>query len=279
MCLAIDALAAWLASNRLLLDASKNQFIWLGGDRHLVGPLSPLLFEKFQDSVRDLGVILDRDVSFSLHINQLTRSCYYQLLQLRGVSRSLSCSAAVALVHSFVTSRLDHCSSILVGLPLALTARLDRVLRCAARLIGCIPKYAFVSIYMRDTLHWLPVAQRISYGVAVLVWRFLLSSASAYLCELCAHRYLVYLDGEPFVLLLLASYWCLVLKLQLGSVAHSPLLVPPPGMDSPWKSVSCLKIMKVRFAGCLRLICIAMVGLEAPPSRFIKGAPYKFLNE
>src|SRR6218665_404061 len=46
MCLAIDALAAWLASNRLLLDASKNQFIWLGGDRSLVGPLSPLLFEK-----------------------------------------------------------------------------------------------------------------------------------------------------------------------------------------------------------------------------------------
>ena len=27
-------------------------------------------------------------------------------------------------------------------------------------------------------------------------------------------------------------YWCLVLKLQLGSVSHSPLLVPPPGMDS-----------------------------------------------
>src|SRR6218665_3798661 len=34
------------------------------------------------------------------------------------------------------------------------------------------------------------------------------------------------LDGESIVPLLLASYWCLVLKLQLGSVAHSPLLVP-----------------------------------------------------
>src|SRR6218665_2494231 len=92
-------------------------------------------------------------------------------------------------------------------------------------------------------------------------------------------RYLVYLDAEPFVPLLLASYWCLVLKLQLGSVAHSPLLVPPPGMDSPWKSVSCLKIMKVCFAGCLRLICIAMVGLGAPLSRFLEGAPYKFFNK
>src|SRR6218665_2734301 len=89
----------------------------------------------------------------------------------------------------------------------------------------------------------------------------LLTSASS------VERYLVYLDGEPFVPPLLASYWCLVLKLQLGSVAHSPLLVPPPGMDSPWKSAFCLKVMKVRYAGCLRLICFAVVGLEAPLSR------------
>ena len=83
------------------------------------------------------------------------RSCYYQLRQLRVMSRSLSCSAAAALVHAFVTSRLDHCFSILANLPLAQTARLDRVLRCAARLIGRIPKYGSVSAYMRDTLHWL----------------------------------------------------------------------------------------------------------------------------
>ena len=110
------------------------------------------------------------------------------------------------------------------------------------------------------------------YGGAFLVVPLVTSASSV-------DRYLVYLDGEQFVLLLLASYWCLVLKRQLGNVALSPLLVPPPGMDSSWKSVSCLKIMKVRFAGCLRLICIAVAGLGAPLSRFLEGAPYKFLNE
>src|SRR6218665_1961323 len=191
MCLAMDALSAWQASNRLLLNASKTQFIWLGGGRRLAGvdrSSVAIAFPHicFQDSVRDLGVILDQELSFSLHINQLTRSCYYQLRQLRVVSRSLFCSAAAALVHAFVTSRLDHCSSILAGLPLAQTACLDRVLRCAARLIGRIPKYGSFSAYMRDTLHWLPIALRICYRVAVLVWRFLLGSAPGYLnCELC----------------------------------------------------------------------------------------------
>src|SRR6218665_3109920 len=102
--------------------------------------------------------------------------------------------------------------------------------------------------------------------MAVLVWRCLLGSAPAYLCELC--RYLVYLDGGPFVPLLLASYWCLVLQLQLGNVVYFPLLVSPPGMDSPWKSASCLKIMKVHSAGCLSLICIVVAGLGAPLTSF-----------
>jgi|SRR6218665_2391181 len=38
---------------------------------------------------------------------------------------------------------------------------------------------------MRDTLHWLPIRQRIFYRVAVLVWHCLLSIAPVYLQELC----------------------------------------------------------------------------------------------
>ena len=34
----------------------------------------------------------------------------------------------------------------------------------------------------------------------------------------------------------------------------------------------------MHFAGCLRLICIAVAGLRVPLSRFLEGAPYKFLN-
>jgi hypothetical protein len=136
-------------------------------------------------TVRDLGITLDQTLSFSTHVNQLTRSCYYQLSQLRVVVRSLSYSSSATLVHAFVTSRLDYCCSVLVGLPGSLIARLDRVLRSAARLIGHIPRYSPVSTYMRDTLHWLPVSQRINFRIAVFVWRSLLGCAPVYLCQLC----------------------------------------------------------------------------------------------
>src|SRR5678816_965344 len=74
---------------------------------------------------------------------------------------------------------------VLAGHPSGLIGRLDRVLRSAARLIGHIPKYAPVSAYMRDVLHWLPASQRISYRIAALVWRCLTGSAPSYLSDLC----------------------------------------------------------------------------------------------
>src|SRR6218665_3027610 len=61
----------------------------------------------------------------------------------------------------------------------------NRVLRSAARLIGHIPKYASVSAYMRDVLHWLPVSQRILYRISALVWRSVIGCAPSYLTDLC----------------------------------------------------------------------------------------------
>ena len=103
----------------------------------------------FSTTVRDLGLTLDQELNLSEHVNLITRSCYYQLCQLRVVMRSLSHDAAVVLVHAFVTSRIDHSCSVLVGLSLGLIGRLDRVLRSAVGLIGHIPKYASVSVYTR----------------------------------------------------------------------------------------------------------------------------------
>ena len=61
---AIDALSLWMASNRLLLNPSKTQFIWLGTRRQLASiDLHQLTMAfphiSFYLSVRDLGVALD----------------------------------------------------------------------------------------------------------------------------------------------------------------------------------------------------------------------------
>ena len=70
------------------------------------------------------------------------------------------------------------------GLPASRLGCLDQVFRSAAHLIGHIPKFAHVSSFMSDVLHWLPIEQRIEYRIAALVWRCSLGVAPSYLREL-----------------------------------------------------------------------------------------------
>ena len=186
----LAALEAWMSSNRLRLNPAKTKFIWLGTRQQLARlNLADLAIEfpsyTFSTTVRDLGILLDQELTFAPHLHHLSRACFYQLRQLRTVARSLTTSAATTLVHSFITSRLDYCLTLYSGLPSSRLACLNRVMRSAARLIGRIPKFDHVSKYMLEVLHWLPIRQRIDYRLASLVWRCQLGIAPTYLRDLC----------------------------------------------------------------------------------------------
>src|SRR5678815_1500850 len=95
MGLALGALEAWMSTNRLRLNPSKTQFIWLGTRQQLAKLDLPTIaadFPQFVFSsvVRDLGVTLDQELTFARHINRLCRDSYYQLRQFRTVARSLT---------------------------------------------------------------------------------------------------------------------------------------------------------------------------------------------
>ena len=190
MILATGALVAWMSSNRLWLNPSKPQYIWLGTRQQLakldlaaMAASFPHILYSLLVTVRDLWVTLDKELTFVPHINCLCRNCYFQLRQLYTISRSLT-SIAI-LVHAFVASRLHYCSTLYVGLPAVRLGCLEWVIRTATHLIGGIPRTGHVSAYMLDVLHWLPIQQRIIFRIGALVWRRLLVLAPAYLWDLC----------------------------------------------------------------------------------------------
>src|SRR6218665_1774075 len=110
-------------SNRLSLNPSKTQLIWLGIRQQLLKLDFALLAAHavssiyLLTSVRDLGVTLDNTLSFSAHISNLFRSSFYHLRRLRAVRRSVSMPVFKSMVHAFVCSRIDYCNSLLIGLP------------------------------------------------------------------------------------------------------------------------------------------------------------------
>lgn len=165
----------WMSSNRLKLNVDKTQFIWIGAPRQLQEVSNVQLMVDgvpvpTADTVKDLGVTLDAQLSFKNHVDSVVRSCYYQIRQLRSIRRCVPADAMRTLVHAFVTSRIDYCNAVLYGVTATVTRRLQAVLHAAARLITGVRRNEHITSTIRDTLHWLPVSQRITFKVALMTF-------------------------------------------------------------------------------------------------------------
>ena len=51
----------------------------------------------------------------------VSRSCFFQLRQLRSITHSVDQYTAAALIHAFITGRLDYCNGLLAGAPRVVT--------------------------------------------------------------------------------------------------------------------------------------------------------------
>ena len=67
--------------------------------------------------VRDLGVLLDSELTMRQHISKIVGVCFYHLRRLKKVRRISGSSVTYRLVTAFVTSYLDYCNALLTGLP------------------------------------------------------------------------------------------------------------------------------------------------------------------
>jgi len=67
--------------------------------------------------VRDLGVLLDSELSMKHHVTKLAAVCHYHLRRLRQIRRRVGMETTTRLVLAMTTSRLDYCNSVLAGLP------------------------------------------------------------------------------------------------------------------------------------------------------------------
>jgi hypothetical protein len=126
-----------MTTNRLKLNSDKTRFIWLGSRQQLlkVNVVNVQLGVTLQSSVCSLGVHLDSQLTMKTHVQHICRTSFYRLRQLRSIRSSLSETSCSALVHAFITSRLDYCNSLLAGIGNGLTAQLQYAMRVAARLV------------------------------------------------------------------------------------------------------------------------------------------------
>ena len=161
----------WFGSRFQLqkLHASTNSSIYIGG-----------IGVKAVEYVRDLGVILDNQLSMRKHVSQVVSTCFFHLRRLRQLRARLSREQRQRLVSSIILSRVDYCNVVLAGLPASSLAPLQRVLNAAARFVADLYPCDHVTGTLRD-LHWFPIRTRITYKLCTLMHASVHGAAPVYI--------------------------------------------------------------------------------------------------
>jgi len=76
-------------------------------DAETIKPVSP---------VRDLGVVLDDELTMKPDINKVTSVAFYHIRRLKKVRSILGNEITVSLVSAFILNRLDYCNTVLANL-------------------------------------------------------------------------------------------------------------------------------------------------------------------
>ena len=185
-----DDLKTWMCNNQLKLNEDKTEAILLStpslSSCHWLLSLIMTRETVFSNKVRNLGFILNSDLTIKQHVIKICQTAYYELKCINSIRRYLTEDAAEQLV----TSCVLHC--VLIRLfqfsphghsRLCYSTDAESTNYGCARLIFRAPRLQNCTPLLQQ-LHWLPVSERIKHKTACMCYNVITGFASTYLSDL-----------------------------------------------------------------------------------------------
>lgn len=184
----ISDVRKWMLANKLKINDDKSEFIIFGSKQQLskINISSINIGEESiepTESVRDLGVIIDANLSMDNHVSKVCNTAFRQLYIIKQIRPYLTEDATKILVHALITAHIDYCNSLLYGISNYRIDKLQKLLNAAARLVLLIPKHEHITPSL-ISLHWLPVKFRIIYKIILLVFKGTHNLAPKYISDM-----------------------------------------------------------------------------------------------
>lgn len=186
--LCIADINTWMVQNKLMLNGDKTELMVLTSPRLRTLVDVPALCIgndtiSASPSIRNLGSMWDQAAAMEEHVRYICKTCYYHLHNIAAIRHMLTRVATEQLMHAFISTRLDSCNSLLLNVPAAQIAKLQRVQNCAARIVTRKGKRDSITAILKD-LHWLPVKYCIEFKAMCITYQCVNSLAPDYLPEL-----------------------------------------------------------------------------------------------
>ena len=129
----------WMDVNELKLNHDKTEIMLIYSKYHTRLPFSYFSIgnERLTTTAnaRSLGVVLDDNTLFHVHVSDICRSSFNQLRNLSMIRKYLTRESSEIAVHAFITSKLDYCNSLLYGCRKTQLKKLQYVQNTAARIV------------------------------------------------------------------------------------------------------------------------------------------------
>ena len=175
-----------MKSNALKLNEEKTEFIIFGVHPSQHNNVSLTIGRndiKLSESIKILGVTLDRKMNMEKHIMNTCRWSYMHIRKINSIRRYLSEHATKTLMNSTVLVRLDYCNSTYVGLPQVSLHKLQLAQNTAARVISRTPRHEHITPTLQR-MNWLSITKRCQMKLLVMTFKVLHQEAPQYIIDL-----------------------------------------------------------------------------------------------
>ena len=128
--------------------------------------LPPIMVEgitiPFVNEVRNLGVIMNANLSWRNHVMSISKKVHFSLHKLKFHRNALSRELRTTLIVSLIFSLIDYCCLVFNDLTNEVNTKLQQLVNCGIRFIFDLRQDVHISPYRRS-LGWLSVKSRRLY--------------------------------------------------------------------------------------------------------------------
>ena len=184
----------WLEANKLSLNIAKTEFMIIGSRQRMHAHSNENInidldgnVIKQVDEAKSLGLIIDKNLSWSNHIDMKCKKISSAIGALKRIRHFISMQTAIEIYNAIIQPHFDYCSPVWDEFNATLREKMQKLQNRAARVITKSSYDASSSILL-EKLHWDNLSLRRKKHKSILMYKTINELTPEYLQNLFSFR-------------------------------------------------------------------------------------------